>query len=1336
MLIYRGKRLVKPADEAGRLNNMRISKTSGSEEFRIKKLLLHTADYLFLGITGVYLLWQYSQCTTFALPYPWHFSRALIACMIAATILRIGLNMRMFLNMRLCFLAALVYCLVYYNDRYSFLLYTAVLVVGLAGIDYRKIIGTYLLFVGVFFLITIMAGITGTITNYVFVRAAKGIRSSWGICYPTDLSSSFLFLLMMLWVFCKKLPDPAMLVVCIFSLLLSWFITYSSTGVICGTLFLLLVLYHMLEQNLNRKNEGLRWVGKCVDDLLTVAFLICGCAFFALVFLYRKGFNVVFRLDHVLSSRLKLAVDVWEKYGIKPFGTPFEQIGAGFSAIAPSNYNFVDSTYPLIVLRYGFVLFALICFLWVSCTRKAICCGDRRLAFVMGLIAVHAFSEHHFMEAHYNILLVMPFAAYTSEEPVAAYTEDTERERRVKPAAALATAVIAGIIAYGTFPTVFSLLKTFYEIRGLTGGGKNGIAVIAVNLLLLLLMAAMAVSLHRLILLLFLKQKGLWKATGTVVLCCGVLAVFMGYLNSDIDSETEIRASSLQSENTALELIMEAAEEKVYAGCIPAIYKRIFKEFSYSVISGEELARYQGTTVILDNEKDYQGFFKSGFLYTPISAEHAVYTADASVAQKLSEAGYHLTSYYSTGKRVNLRYAAKINKLPYSKKNALHLQGPAKSLVSGPYFDLFGGRYKVDFTLDVSSNDHRGEGKLCSLFVVAGNGEKILLEKEVTGNDFNEKGEAEISIYFAVNDTQGAGFWVSAEPGKSVYVRDITYRRSPEYDTHAFFDKKMRLIWEEYYDTEGTLIAHSGGYYSMEQEYDAVGNLSERSFFDENGNLTITTDGYAKVKWYYNAKRQIIREEFLGTLGEAVKISDGQAANEREYDEKGNVIVYRYYDVDNNPVITDKGYAELHRRYDDNKKIIYEEYIGPDGTPLIQQWGYSAMEQEYGPEGKYLSRRYLHDGMPVLRTDGYAEVRWDYNGLHQQVFERFFDTDGNLIKIHGGYAADEREYDAAGNMTVIRYFDEHAEPVEVSGYAELHREYDNRKQIIKESYYGAEGTPIMLADGYASWERDYINEGTGRIQAQRHFDDSGKPVCISAGYYEFRREYDNHGNMTMERYYAPDGTLIPCSAGYASLLRAYDSNENLTEEWYLDTKGDPVLHSGGYAKIQYEYNDNRELLLTSYLDLDGNPIQAGSRYFHEFLQTLLGKDVTVFISVKDEATNALTAPIIQDLKNLGIKTDLRGHTHCSFYAVVSGSQVLEEIDSRKALTHEGSIANIPYKITSAGFLVGNNSSVIIGGTEYSKNQRGMNIVVFDNVSMQVTDSVTFDTWVQEMTVTR
>ena len=1390
-----------------------MAKANRDREGAAKGSALET---VFLILTGVFLLWQFLGTTTFYLSYPSWFNKLLFASMAGTAALRLlflGTKELKARDFWICLLTAAVYVFVFLRDRYVFLLYTAVMTVGLRRIDYRKVLRVFLLSVGIGLLVTVMAGLPGVITNFVYVKTRRGVRSSWGICYPTDFATIVLFLLMTFWVYFKRLPDWFMLFFCALSALLSGCFAYSSTSLICSLLLAAAVVYHMLEEHLVQKQSFMRHVSSVVNLFLEAAFPLCGTVFFVFLYLYRRGNGVAIRMDQILTSRLKLALDAWQKYGIHPFGTPFDMIGSGFASIGSSDYNFVDSTYPLLLLRYGVVLLFVLCFLWMRLTKKAVRYGDRRLAFVLAIIAFHSFSEHHFIEAHYNIFLILPFAMIPKAavgEVSAAVSENRNvvsvdqeyvwQEKRWLAAACIAAASgTVGILIAA--PAFLSYLKTFCEIKNLIGGGRSGWSVFFLNLFLLLLIAGVLFNGY-LILENQLKKHVKTKAEDTekyieasaggnakkarnagqpwenehhiiekfrnetcVFLVCAFSlacsAVYAGHVfNKSLKSE-EFK-ELFQSERPVMELITGAAKEKVYAGTLPVLYKKQFPSIFYSYFSGEELARNLGSTVIVDCDNEYACLLKCGFLYSRISEGHAVYTGDRAVVKALTDAGFPVTSFYSTARSVNLRYEARLNGLPISEQKGLRLKGAESeeglqkeitseeeteekaldgiSMQLGPYLDLYSGRYTLTLHLSVSKKALQEEGAVCNVQITTEWGKKKLLEKEITTADFNADGKASVPVIFSVGNVPGVEFPIIAAPGRTVYVQGIDYQKTPELDTHAFYDKKMRLIREEYYDGSGQPTANFGVYYAMEQDYDEKGNLASRRFYDAEGKLTLRIDGYAEVRWQYNLRKQVIREEFFGLNGEPVVISGRQAANEREYDEEGNVTVLRYYGTDGKPILTTGGYAELHRRYNDDKKIIFEEYIGTDGQPIMQEGGYTAQEQEFDGEGNVIRRRFLSEGKPVMRTDGYAEVRWDYNGLHQVIRESFYDSEGNLVRLNNGSASNEREYDVNGNVICYRYFDEEGNPAIVSGYAELRRRFDERRQILWEGYFGPDGNPVLLAGGYASLVRNYTDEGIGRVKAQKHYGLSGEPVRTTSGYFEYRREFDGHGNKIRESYFDVDGNLVNCSSGYAVLCRTYDEKENVSEEWYLDIAGNPVVRGTGYAKITFEYDDNRQLFLTHYLDAEGNPVKAGSANFHEYLMSLASlrkeKEITVFLSVKEEAMNALTPPILEDFKALGLQTELLGRTHCSYYAVLGLEETLEEIDPLKLLSREGTVDGRVYTITSAGLLVGNESSILIDGTEYSKNHRGMNFVIYDHNAHQVTDAVCFDTYVQEMTEIR
>ena len=126
-----------------------------------------------------------------------------------------------------------------------------------------------------------------------------------------------------------------------------------------------------------------------------------------LSFFYKWDNNLLNKLDVFFTGRLKLANDAFKQYGIKMFGTAFEMIGRGGTTVERANYNFVDSSYCLILVRYGLALLILICVIhiWISCKGK-----NKILISVMALIAIHSMIEHHYLELAFNPFILIAFA--------------------------------------------------------------------------------------------------------------------------------------------------------------------------------------------------------------------------------------------------------------------------------------------------------------------------------------------------------------------------------------------------------------------------------------------------------------------------------------------------------------------------------------------------------------------------------------------------------------------------------------------------------------------------------------------------------------------------------------------------------------------------------------------------------------------------------------------------------------------------------------------------------------------------------------------------------------
>jgi len=137
------------------------------------------------------------------------------------------------------------------------------------------------------------------------------------------------------------------------------------------------------------------------------------------------------------------------------------------------------------------------------------------------------------------------------------------------------------------------------------------------------------------------------------------------------------------------------------------------------------------------------------------------------------------------------------------------------------------------------------------------------------------------------------------------------------------------------------------------------------------------------------------------------------------------------------------------------------------------------------------------------------------------------------------------------------------------------------------------------------------------------------------------------------------------------------------------------------------------------------------------------EDKTLILSVRDEATSNLPKSFVEKMQAKGSKIDelkYRG----SYVAVISKGQLIEEFirnDGEITLTPNTSpivsevLKNKSFTIISAGLLYGDKSSIVVDGQEVSRNERGINIAVFnDNGDYMYTFS--FDTHVSDVRIYR
>lgn len=139
----------------------------------------------------------------------------------------------------------------------------------------------------------------------------------------------------------------------------------------------------------------------------------------------------------------------------------------------------------------------------------------------------------------------------------------------------------------------------------------------------------------------------------------------------------------------------------------------------------------------------------------------------------------------------------------------------------------------------------------------------------------------------------------------------------------------------------------------------------------------------------------------------------------------------------------------------------------------------------------------------------------------------------------------------------------------------------------------------------------------------------------------------------------------------------------------------------------------------------------------DYLKVASASDNTVLISVMDDAALTLTDKDKQIFAELGL-SQLSSIDYCdSYIGVINNGQVVHE-NLKKAndadtnpITYSGRLSDgSTYSMLSAGSKHGKAAHIKINGEKAIDASRGFNIVVFSNVTQEIDDATTFDTFIR------
>jgi len=172
--------------------------------------------------------------------------------------------------------------------------------------------------------------------------------------------------------------------------------------------------------------------------------------------------------------------------------------------------------------------------------------------------------------------------------------------------------------------------------------------------------------------------------------------------------------------------------------------------------------------------------------------------------------------------------------------------------------------------------------------------------------------------------------------------------------------------------------------------------------------------------------------------------------------------------------------------------------------------------------------------------------------------------------------------------------------------------------------------------------------------------------------------------------------------------------EYLQEHYSLpDYRGDPVYANWNEDWKVYQ-QDKASYFLTHEID------------WANYIRKLQNPNYTIYIAARDNLGGGSHPELTGLASELGLSSDLSGKAHWGYLAIIDGGKVVCEQLSEDALDLECDIDGHHVNLVSESYTQGNRASIQIDYKEYFVNQRGMGIVVYDNILEDVVDSVTFD----------
>ena len=253
--------------------------------------------------------------------------------------------------------------------------------------------------------------------------------------------------------------------------------------------------------------------------------------------------------------------------------------------------------------------------------------------------------------------------------------------------------------------------------------------------------------------------------------------------------------------------------------------------------------------------------------------------------------------------------------------------------------------------------------------------------------------------------------------------------------------------------------------------YDERGSWIESTWLDAAGQPTPNKNGYANIRLKYDERGRCVETAYFDAAGQPVAGSDKTHRWVKTYDDRGDVLRLEYTDGQGKLVVGTGGYAAIESGYDDRGKETSKTSLGVDGQPLAPGGSFATIRHSYTPAGQDRRTEYRNvRGEPALCESGFWAVTSDYNNDGRLRLTTWFGLPGLTAEAAAATSYAYGPY-LDGLSREERYLSADGQPVDSAlGYARMTKDYDDAGALIRIAYYDAAGQPAYGLLGFTKAE--------------------------------------------------------------------------------------------------------------------------------------------------------------------------------------------------------------------------------------------------------------------------